>query len=151
MSHLLQEDVAVMQKVDGKLVFSCGAVVSPLGWSGSAKLGLDLSGIHKPVPQFNDGPALKFVTKIFERGLSEKVPLTRANWFIMHTPELSLVSQMTDQQKELNFDKVLAGSWTMSPALQHLGVTGSSCTLQNVHWQVVDLCRQLLFTLMYIR
>lgn len=89
-ARLLQEDVAVMQKIDGKLVFSCGAVVSPLGWSGSAKLGLDLSGIHKPVPQFNDGPALTFVTKIFERGLSEKVPLTRANWFIMHTPELSL-------------------------------------------------------------
>ena len=84
-----------MQKINGKLILSCGAVVSPLGWSGSQKLGMDLSQIHKPVPHFNDGPALKYVSKIFERGLSEKVPLTRANWFIMHTPELSLVRHLT--------------------------------------------------------
>ena len=80
-----------MQKLDGRLILSCGAVVSPLGWSGNQKMGLDLAGIHKPVPQFNDGPALKYVSKIFERGLKAEVPLTRANWFIMHTGELSLV------------------------------------------------------------
>lgn len=86
-----QEDVVVMQKIDAKLIMSCGAVVSPLGWSGSRKVGLDLAGIHEPVPHFNDGVALKFVSKIFEKGLKAEVPLSRANWFIMHTSELSLV------------------------------------------------------------
>lgn len=87
----LQEDIAVMQKIDGRLILSCGAIVSPLGWSGNQKMGLDLAGIHMPVPHFNDGPALKYVSKIFERGLKAEVPLSRANWFIMHTGELSLV------------------------------------------------------------
>ena len=80
-----------MQKIDGRLILSCGAIVSPLGWSGNQKMGLNLAGIHMPVPHFNDGPALKYVSKIFERGLKAEVPLSRANWFIMHTGELSLV------------------------------------------------------------
>lgn len=89
-ARLLQEDIAVMQKINGEMILSCGAVVSPLGWSASRKLGLDLKGIHIPVPHFNEGPALKFVTKIFEKGLSADVPLARANWFIMDTAEHSL-------------------------------------------------------------
>lgn len=80
-----------MQKINGHLIMSCGAVVSPLGWSGSHKVGLDLAGIHEPVPHFVDGGALKYVSKIFERGLKAEVPLSRANWFILHTSELSLV------------------------------------------------------------
>lgn len=88
----MQEDVAIMQWIDGKMILSCGAVVSPLAWSGSQKLGMDLAGIHDPVPHFNEGPALKFVSKIFEKGLRAGVPLARANWFIMDTGEHSLVS-----------------------------------------------------------
>lgn len=86
-----QEDITVMQKFDGRLIMSCGAVVSPLGWSGSHKVGLDLAGIHEPVPHFIDGGALKYVSKIFEKGLKAEVPLSRANWFIMNTGEHSLV------------------------------------------------------------
>lgn len=90
-SLVLQEDVAVMQRINGEMILSCGAVVSPLGWSGSQKVGLTLKGIHAPVPHFNGGPPLKFVTKIFETGLNANVPLARANWFIMDTIEHSLV------------------------------------------------------------
>lgn len=90
-SHAMQEDVAVMQWVDGKMILSCGAVVGPLGWSASHKLGMDLRGIHDPVPHFNHGPALKFVSKMFETGLKPGVPLARANWFIVNTDEHSLV------------------------------------------------------------
>ncbi|KAL0019082.1 hypothetical protein WJX79_005683 [Trebouxia sp. C0005] len=89
-ARLVQEDIAVMQQINGRMILSCGAVVSPLGWSGSQKLGLDLKGIHSPVPHFNEGPALKFVTNIFEKGLNANVPLSRANWFIMDTAEHSL-------------------------------------------------------------
>lgn len=88
----VQEDVAIMQWINGKMILSCGAVVSPLAWSGSQKIGMDLAGIHDPVPHFNEGPALKFVSKIFEKGLRAGVPLARANWFIMDTGEHSLVS-----------------------------------------------------------
>lgn len=88
----MQEDIAVMQQINGRMILSCGAVVSPLGWSGSQKLGMDLKGIHRSVPHFNEGPALKFVTNIFEKGLNANVPLSRANWFIMDTAEHSLVS-----------------------------------------------------------
>lgn len=95
MTLVLQEDVAVMQQINGEMILSCGAVVSPLGWSGSQKLGLTLEGIHTPVPHFNEGPALKFVTKIFEKGLNANVPLARANWFIMDTAEHSLVISHT--------------------------------------------------------
>lgn len=89
-ARLVQEDIAVMQQINGRMILSCGAVLSPLGWSGSQKLGMDLQGIHNPVPHFNEGPALKFVTKIFEKGLNANVPLSRANWFIMDTAEHSL-------------------------------------------------------------
>ncbi|DBA84401.1 hypothetical protein WJX77_002687 [Trebouxia sp. C0004] len=89
-ARLVQEDIAVMQQINGRMILSCGAVVSPLGWSGSQKLGMDLKGIHSPVPHFNEGPALKFVTNIFEKGLNANVPLSRANWFIMDTAEHSL-------------------------------------------------------------
>ncbi|DBA97601.1 TPA: hypothetical protein ACH3X3_012506 [Trebouxia sp. C0006] len=89
-ARLIQEDIAVMQQINGRMILSCGAVVSPLGWSGSQKLGMDLKGIHRPVPHFNEGPALKFVTNIFEKGLNANVPLSRANWFIMDTAEHSL-------------------------------------------------------------
>ncbi len=88
----MQEDIAVMQQINGRMILSYGAVVSPLGWSGSQKLGMDLKGIHCSVPHFNEGPALKFVTNIFEKGLNANVPLSRANWFIMDTAEHSLVS-----------------------------------------------------------
>lgn len=90
----LQEDVAIMQWIDGRMILSCGAVVSPLGWSASRKLGLDLQGIHQPVPHFNQGPALKFISNIFHKGLKPGVPLARANWFIMDTSEHSLVCQL---------------------------------------------------------
>ena len=89
--YIMQEDVAVMQQIDGRMVLSCGAVVSPLGWSASQKLGMDLRGIHDSVPHFNDGPAAKFVSNILEKGLRAGVPLARANWFIMDTDEHSLV------------------------------------------------------------
>ena len=90
----MQEDVAVMQQLDGRMVLSCGAVVSPLGWSASHKLGMDLRGIHDAVPHFNDGPAAKFVSNILEKGLRAEVPLARANWFIMDTDEHSLVGNV---------------------------------------------------------
>lgn len=89
----MQEDVAVMQQIDGRMVMSCGAVVSPLGWSASHKLGMDLRGIHDAVPHFNKGPAAKFVSNILEKGLRAEVPLARANWFIMDTNEHSLVGK----------------------------------------------------------
>jgi len=56
------------------------------------KAGYGLEGDNSPVPHFNEGPALKFVTNIFEKGLNANVPLSRANWFIMDTAEHSLVS-----------------------------------------------------------
>lgn len=87
----LQEDVVVMQRINGHMILSCGCVVSPLGWSASHKVGLDLKGIHDPVPHFNNGPALKFVSKILEKGLKAETPLARANWFIVDTDEHSLV------------------------------------------------------------
>ena len=46
----MQEDIAVMQQINGRMILSCGAVVSPLGWSGSQKLGMDLKGITALFP-----------------------------------------------------------------------------------------------------
>jgi len=88
---LVQDDLVVMQQIDGEWILGAGAVCFPSHWSLDEKLGLPLALIHSPVAHY-------------ERELSEKVdrfhdrlavarPAWRRNWTVNATDELHLPSR----------------------------------------------------------
>ena len=50
--HLTQEDVCLMEQIDGLWVFTAGSVSFPTRWDPRLKLGLPLDQIHDPVPRY---------------------------------------------------------------------------------------------------
>ena len=81
-----QEDLCIMQDVEGTLKFTAGAVLFPQRWSLLEKIGADMKAIHSPVPKFH-----KEVSKpvdAFMRRLSPPKPFWRANWAITDHPQL---------------------------------------------------------------
>lgn len=84
----VQDDLAVMQEIDGEWILSAAVVCFPSHWTPSEKLGLPLGLVHTPVAHY-------------ERELSEKVdrfhdrlatdrPAWRRNWSVNPTSELHL-------------------------------------------------------------
>ena len=84
--HGVQEDLCIMQDVEGTLKFTAGAVLFPQRWSLLEKIGQDMKAIHSPVPKFH-----KEVSKpvdAFMQRLSPPKPFWRANWAITDHPQL---------------------------------------------------------------
>jgi len=88
---LVQDDLVVMQRIEGEWILGAGAVCFPSHWSLDEKLGLPLALIHTPVAHY-------------ERELEEKVdrfhdrlavgrPAWRRNWTVNATNELHLPSR----------------------------------------------------------
>ena len=50
--QLTQEDVCLMEQIDGLWVFTAGSVSFPTRWDPRLKLGLPLDQIHDPVPRY---------------------------------------------------------------------------------------------------
>ena len=72
--------------VDGVLRLVSGAVLFPQRWHLLEKLGMDMTGIHLPVPLYEDviGPAVNH----FMNRLKVGKPVWRANWAIVDDPTL---------------------------------------------------------------
>jgi dimethylamine monooxygenase subunit A len=87
----VQDDLAVMERVDGQWVLSAGVVCFPSTWRLSDKAGLPLAGIHEHVPHY---PAeLSDKVDRFHDRLTVDKPAWRRNWSIVTTPELHLPSR----------------------------------------------------------
>jgi hypothetical protein len=85
-SRLVQEDLCLMSQRDGRWVLSAACVCFPSRWSLREKVGRDLSGIHAPVPGYEE--TLARPTRAFFDRISPDRPVWRLNWTLLTDPAL---------------------------------------------------------------
>ena len=85
---LVQDDLAVMQEVDGEWILSAAVVCFPSHWTPADKLGLPLGLVHSPVAHYERELAEK-VDRFHDR-LAVERPAWRRNWSVNPTSELHL-------------------------------------------------------------
>ena len=87
-ARLVQEDLAIMQRIDGLWVLTAGVVCFPSHWTVSDKIGLPLDGIHVPVAHY-ESELSERVDRFHDR-LMPQSPVWRRNWSVIPTSELHL-------------------------------------------------------------
>ena len=87
-ARLVQEDLAVLQRIDGAWVLTAGVVCFPSHWTVGDKVGLPLEGVHAPVAHY--GEELRDKVDRFHERLTVDRPAWRRNWFVNPTSELHL-------------------------------------------------------------
>lgn len=86
LSRLLQEDFCVMNRIEDSWVLTSAVLFSPSRWRLLDKIGKNLSGIHEPVPGYEEQIAAA-TQKAFDR-ITVEQPLWRANWTLLDDPTL---------------------------------------------------------------
>ena len=85
--RLVQEDLCVMSRgADGGWLLTAACVCFPSRWRLVDKIGRDLSGIHEPVPFYEERIGA-VVSGLFDR-LTVDRPLWRLNWTLLDDPAL---------------------------------------------------------------
>jgi hypothetical protein len=82
----VQEDVCLMKIEDGGARLEAGLLCFPSRWKLIDKMGLDMTGIHRPVPAFNQNLE-KPATRFLQHTTPDK-PMWRLNWTIHASKEL---------------------------------------------------------------
>lgn len=85
-ARLVQEDLCLMSRRDGRWVLSAACVCFPSRWSLADKVGRDLSAIHAPVPGYAE--TLARPTDAFFDRISPDRPVWRLNWTLLTDPAL---------------------------------------------------------------
>lgn len=85
-SLLVQEDLCVMSRIDGKWKLAAASVCFPSRWDLTEKIGASLREIHEPVPHYEEriGQATDIMFDKFE----VERPVWRINWTILDNPDL---------------------------------------------------------------
>lgn len=80
-SKLVQEDVCIMSKIENEWVLTASVLYAPSRWRLLEKIGKSLSGIHAPVPGYEEqiGNAVEFS---FDK-LTANRSVWRANWTLL--------------------------------------------------------------------
>lgn len=86
LSQLVQEDICLMQKRGDEHVLTAALLAFPASWTLGEKIGRPLTGIHTPVPEYDNGVAAR-VQRLFD-GVQVGRPLWRANLFPYVDPDL---------------------------------------------------------------
>lgn len=86
LSRILQEDFCIMNRQEDTWVLTSAVLFSPSRWRLLDKVGKNLSGIHEPVPGYEQQIAAATL-KAFER-ITVEQPLWRANWTLLDDPTL---------------------------------------------------------------
>ncbi|UEM23289.1 DUF3445 domain-containing protein [Skermanella mucosa] len=84
--RLVQEDLCILQEVDGELRLTAGVLCFPNRWRLADKLGLPMLGIHAPVPAYADRlgrPVDRFLGL-----MTPDRPVWRLNWSLTDDPTL---------------------------------------------------------------
>jgi len=84
-ARLVPEDLVLMVKRDGRLVFGAGSVCFPNRWDLRSKIGRTLAEVHEPVALLNDqlaGP----IDRFFER-LTPERSFWRLGWGVLDTDD----------------------------------------------------------------
>jgi len=87
-ASMVQEDLVVLQRLDGAWTLTAGVVCFPTHWTVTNKLGLSLAGIHEPVAHYAN--ELRERVDRFHDRLTVDHPVWRRNWFVLPTDELFL-------------------------------------------------------------
>lgn len=82
----VQEDLCLLQEVNGSYRLTAASVCSPSNWDPASKIGRSLSGIHGPVPGYEQELASR-VDRLFSSLKADK-PLLRYNWSLQNGREL---------------------------------------------------------------
>ena len=90
---VMQEDLCIMQHIDGKLVFTSAAVYFPMRWFFMDKIGREMDGIHFPVPFYQED-LKRPVDNFMAKGLKTGRPFQRSNWMVSDNPDLNQVHRM---------------------------------------------------------
>jgi len=82
----IQEDICLLQQIDGEFRLTAASVCSPSNWHPADKLGCSLDSIHRPVPGFEERLSGR-VDALFS-ALKPDKPLLRYNWSLQPGNEL---------------------------------------------------------------
>lgn len=83
---LVQEDLAMMSKIDGQWVLTAGNICFPSRWDLTSKIGRDITTIHEPVPHYEE--RIGHATRVMFDKLTVDRPVWRINWSVLDSPEL---------------------------------------------------------------
>lgn len=86
-SKWVQEDICILQPVQGEYRLTAASVCSPSSWVLEEKMGKTITEIHSPVPDFDKVVAKRLET--FLRALKPENPVMRYNWSYSKNNELS--------------------------------------------------------------
>ena len=84
--RLVQEDMCILQEVDGELRLTAGVLCFPNRWRLADKLGRPMMAIHEPVPSYAERlgkPVDRFIGM-----LAPDRPVWRLNWSLTNDPAL---------------------------------------------------------------
>ena len=84
--RLVQEDLCILQEVEGELRLTAGVLCFPNRWRLSDKLGRPMMAIHEPVPSYAERlgkPVDRFIGM-----LAPERPVWRLNWSLTDDPAL---------------------------------------------------------------
>ncbi|MCU1392307.1 MAG: hypothetical protein JWM34_735 [Ilumatobacteraceae bacterium] len=87
-ARLVQEDLAILQRVDHEWILTSGVVCFPSHWTVGDKVGLPMEGVHAPVAHYSH--ELRDKVDRFHERLQADRPAWRRNWFVNPTSELHL-------------------------------------------------------------
>ncbi len=108
-ARLTQEDLCVLQQLDGEWRLVAACVCFPSRWSLTEKLGASLTAIHDPVPGF-DRELARPATTFFDR-LAVQRPVWRLNWTLLDTEELHLPSPVARRSSGVELTELGHAVW----------------------------------------
>ena len=77
LARLLQEDICILERSGDEHVMTAALLCFPASWTLDEKIGKPLTGIHRPVPEY-DGDVAARVQRLFD-GVQVGNPIWRAN------------------------------------------------------------------------
>lgn len=86
LGHLVQEDICILQKQGDEHVMTAAVLCFPANWRLAEKINRPLTGIHVPVPEYDDNIATR-VQRLFD-GVQVGRPLWRFNKLRYVDPDL---------------------------------------------------------------
>ena len=90
----IQEDICILEPVDGQYRLTAASVCSPSNWDMEAKIGHTVDVIHDPVPGYQDEMAAK-VNRLL-RGIKVNKPIQRLNWSVQPGGDLFWRADLKD-------------------------------------------------------
>lgn len=137
----LQEDMCLLDIIDGVPVLTAGHVCFPAKWNLQEKIGLPLDEIHLPVPFYQKNLAQK--TNHFLNNINIDRPVTRLNWSIHNTDTLFLPAA-TSSSKINPSDQLLKHLFlrTERQTLRKLPLSGKLIfTIKTFLWPINEIIK----------